>query len=119
MPAKVAAVQPRFAPRAVGSFQWRVFALCFLIAILDGFDTQSIAFIGPAIATTFHLAPAELTWILTSGTVGMTLGAMGLGVLGDRFGRRPAILASMILFGVCCSWPHMPRRPPRSLCSAF
>ena len=31
----------------------------------------------------------------------MTLGAMGLGILGDRFGRRPAILASMALFGVC------------------
>src|SRR5205085_11704822 len=27
----------------VGSFQWRVFALCFLIATLDDFDTQSIA----------------------------------------------------------------------------
>src|SRR3954447_1453286 len=85
----------------VGSFQWRVFALCFLIATLDGFDTQSIAFIGPAIAKTVGLAPAELTWILTSGTIGMTLGAMGLGILGDQFGRRPAILASMALFGVC------------------
>jgi AAHS family 4-hydroxybenzoate transporter-like MFS transporter len=54
----------------VGSFQSRVFTLCFLIAILDGFDTQSIVFIGPAIAKTFGLAPAELTWILTSGPLG-------------------------------------------------
>lgn len=30
-------------------FQWRVFALCFFVAILDGFDTQAIAFTGPSI----------------------------------------------------------------------
>ncbi len=33
----------------VGAFQWRVLILCFVIALFDGFDTQAIAFTGPAI----------------------------------------------------------------------
>lgn len=42
-----------------------VVVLCFMIALLDGFDTQSIAFIGPAIATDFAMGTAELTWVIT------------------------------------------------------
>ena len=34
----------------MGFKRWSIVVLCFVIALLDGFDTQSIAFIGPAIA---------------------------------------------------------------------
>ena len=33
----------------ISPFQWRVIILCFLIALFDGFDTQAVAFTGPAI----------------------------------------------------------------------
>jgi MFS transporter, AAHS family, 4-hydroxybenzoate transporter len=79
--------------------RWAVVALCFLIALLDGFDTQSIAFIGPAIAQDFAMGPADMTWVITASTIGMTLGAIGLGSFGDRYGRRPAILIAVFLFG--------------------
>ncbi|MDQ6217007.1 4-hydroxybenzoate transporter, partial [Achromobacter insolitus] len=39
----------------LGAFQWRVLILCFLIALFDGFDTQAIAFTGPAILAAFDL----------------------------------------------------------------
>lgn len=81
------------------AFQWRVFALCFLVAIFDGFDTQAIAFTGPSIIQAFGLGPGALAPILTSGIVGMVLGAMGLGLIGDKLGRRPAILGAVALFG--------------------
>jgi len=81
-------------------FQWRVFILCFLVAIFDGFDTQAIAFTGPSIIQAFGLGPGALAPILTSGTLGMVLGAMTLGLIGDRTGRRPAILGAVALFGV-------------------
>lgn len=83
----------------LGAFQWRVLALCFVIALFDGFDTQAIAFTGPAILATFDLPAGSLAPILTAGIVGMTLGAMTLGMLGDRIGRRPTILLSMAIFG--------------------
>ncbi len=46
--------------------RWAVVALCFLIALLDGFDTQSIAFIGPAIAQDFAMGPADMTWVAST-----------------------------------------------------
>lgn len=79
--------------------RWAVIVLCFLVALLDGFDTQSIAFIGPAIAQDFGMSPTDLTWVITSSTIGMTIGAITLGSFGDRYGRRKAIMAALGLFG--------------------
>lgn len=84
----------------LGSFQWRVLILCFAIALFDGFDTQAIAFTGPAILAAFNLQPGALAPILTAGIVGMTVGAMTLGLVGDRIGRRPAIMIGLALFGL-------------------
>jgi AAHS family 4-hydroxybenzoate transporter-like MFS transporter len=82
------------------AFQWKVFGLCFCVAILDGFDTQAIAFTGPSIIQFFGLGAGSLAPILTAGIVGMVLGAMTLGLMGDKFGRRPTIIGSVTLFGV-------------------
>lgn len=84
----------------VSTFQWRVFSLCFFVAILDGFDTQAIAFTGPSIIQAFGLGAGALAPILTAGIVGMVLGAMILGLMGDKFGRRPTIIGSVALFAV-------------------
>lgn len=86
--------------RQISAFQWRVFALCFLVAILDGFDTQAIAFTGPSIIQAFGLGAGALAPILTAGIVGMVLGAMALGLMADKFGRRPIIIAAVALFAV-------------------
>ena len=83
-----------------GAFQWRVLILCFVIALFDGFDTQAIAFTGPAILASFHLQTGALAPILTAGIVGMTVGAMTLGLVADRIGRRPAIMVGLALFGM-------------------
>jgi len=84
----------------MGAFQWRVLILCFLIALFDGFDTQAMAFTGPAILAAFKLQSTELAPILTTGIVGMTVGAMLLGPVGDRIGRRPAAMIGTAVFGI-------------------
>jgi AAHS family 4-hydroxybenzoate transporter-like MFS transporter len=84
----------------LGAFQWRVLILCFMIALFDGFDTQAIAFTGPAILAAFNLQAGALAPILTAGIVGMTVGAMTLGLIGDRIGRRSAIMIGLALFGL-------------------
>jgi MFS transporter, AAHS family, 4-hydroxybenzoate transporter len=63
-------------------------------------DTQSIAFIGPAIADDFGLQATDMTWVITASTVGMCAGAMTLGTFGDRIGRKKTILLALILFAV-------------------
>lgn len=91
-------------PRMIDSeslraYQWRIFVMLFLVAIFDGFDTQAIAYTGPAITQAFGLAAGALAPILTAGVVGMAIGAMTLGLIGDKFGRRPALLGGIAVFG--------------------
>lgn len=84
----------------MGFKRWSIVVLCFVIALLDGFDTQSIAFIGPAIAEDFGLQATDMTWVITASTIGMCVGAMSLGTFGDRIGRKKTILLALSLFGV-------------------
>jgi AAHS family 4-hydroxybenzoate transporter-like MFS transporter len=83
-----------------GSLQFGVTALCFVIAMLDGFDTQSIAFVAPRIAEDWGLTPAAFGPIFSVGLLGLTIGAFVLSPAADRFGRKAIILISTAIFGV-------------------
>jgi len=83
-----------------GAYQFRVVLLCFIVTAFDGFDTQAIAFTGPALAQAFGIGPRGLAPIVTAGVAGMALGAVMMGPLGDRLGRRLAVLLSTAIFGL-------------------
>lgn len=82
------------------ALQWRVVALCFLVALFDGFDTQAVAFTGPAMIDAFQVDAKNLAPVLTAGIVGMTIGAMLLGMLGDKLGRRRTLIICVLIFSV-------------------
>ena len=84
----------------ISPYQWMVILLCFIIALFDGFDTQAIAFTAPALLEHFNLQPGALAPILTAGIVGMTVGAMLLGLLGDKLGRRKTLLFCTAIFSI-------------------
>ena len=78
-------------------YQLRVIALCIAINMLDGFDILAMAFTAPAIAKDWSLDPATLGMLFSVGLGGMMVGSIILGPMADRFGRRPLILACLIL----------------------
>lgn len=80
--------------------RWAIVAICFIVALLDGFDTQSIAFIGTSIAEEFGMQATQMTWVITASTIGMTVGAMALGSLGDRIGRKRTVILALSIFGI-------------------
>ncbi|KAB2962248.1 MFS transporter [Zoogloea sp.] len=84
----------------LGAYHWRLFGLLFVIALFDGFDTQAIAYTAPAITQAFGLAGGALAPIMTAGVVGMAIGAMSLGLIGDKIGRRPALLGGVTVFSL-------------------
>jgi len=86
--------------QAVSWFQIRVIVLCGLVATLDGFDTQSIAFVAALIAKELGMKIVEFGPIFGSGLVGLAIGALVLGPWADRWGRRPLIIMSTCAFGV-------------------
>lgn len=84
----------------VGALRWRVFLLCGLITLLDGFDTQAIGYVAPRIAHDFGLELSAFGVIFSASLVGLMVGAMTLGPLGDRVGRKPVLLASFAGVGL-------------------
>jgi MFS transporter, AAHS family, 4-hydroxybenzoate transporter len=71
----------------------------FSVMILDGLDIQIIGFAAPALVAEFRVERSALGLALAASVLGMSLGAMAIGRIGDRFGRRPALLLSTVLFG--------------------
>jgi MFS family permease len=84
----------------LGRLQILVLTLCALAAILDGFDLQAIAFTGPVIAQEWGIEATALGVIFSAALAGMTFGALLVGMLGDRFGRKVAVGLSMATFGL-------------------
>lgn len=84
----------------IGSFQIKLILLCGLVAMLDGFDTQSIGFVAPIIATSLGININAFGPIFASNLVGMAIGAMVLGPLADGMGRKSLITISTFSFGL-------------------
>lgn len=76
--------------------------LCAIIAMLDGFDTQALAFVAPVVGAEWGIPPERLGIIFSAGLVGIMVGQIIVGPLSDKWGRRPVILASTFLFGLLC-----------------
>jgi AAHS family 4-hydroxybenzoate transporter-like MFS transporter len=85
---------------AFGRFQFWITALCALVAVLDGFDTQAIAYVAPVIAEQWHIDPAGFGPIFGAGLAGLMVGAFTLSPAADRFGRKCIIMLSIGVFGV-------------------
>lgn len=73
-------------------FQVVVVAICVMICALDGFDVLVVAFTAAAIARDFGLGPTDLGMLFSAGLAGMGLGALFIGPLGDKLGRRATVL---------------------------
>jgi len=78
------------------ALNWRVLAVCFFVAMVDGFDTMMLAFLAPLIGHAFALQPAQIGQLFGAGYLGAALGAMLVGPLADRFGRRAVLLCALV-----------------------
>ncbi|WP_278256437.1 MFS transporter [Nocardioides convexus] len=85
---------------ASGGF-WPV-ALCWMAVALDGFDLVVLGAVIPTLSKTGALGftDASLTTASTIGLVGVGIGAVAIGPLTDRFGRRTSLIASIAIFSV-------------------
>jgi AAHS family 4-hydroxybenzoate transporter-like MFS transporter len=84
----------------IGGLQLRVVALCTLVQICDGYDLNSVAWAVPSLIKAWHLAPPMFTTAFLWSSIGILAGALSAGPIGDRFGRRPLLLASLTIFGI-------------------
>ncbi|MFC4945762.1 MFS transporter [Pseudonocardia sp. GCM10023141] len=81
-------------------FQWVVVAVCVLVNTLDGFDIQVMAFTSNAVTKEFGLSGSQLGLLLSAGFVGMAAGSLLIAPFADRVGRRPIVLACLVIAAV-------------------
>jgi AAHS family 4-hydroxybenzoate transporter-like MFS transporter len=74
-------------------------AIWFLVVLLDGLDTTSIAFVAPVLGREWALPGAAFTPAFIATSLGAVIGYVACGPLVQRFGRRSTGLASVALFG--------------------
>lgn len=84
----------------VGWLQIRTFIFCILVSLLDGFDTQSIAFVAPSISTEWGLSKLSFGFVFSATLLGTVIGAAVFGVLADRVGRKRLVLLNTVIFGL-------------------
>jgi len=84
----------------LGSLQIRVAVICGLIQMCDGFDVNSIGWSVPLLTHAWHLPPAAFAVAFLWSNIGVMAGALLAGPIGDRFGRKPLLMFSMLLFGI-------------------
>ncbi|WP_338486042.1 aromatic acid/H+ symport family MFS transporter [Streptomyces sp. SCSIO 75703] len=80
---------------------WTV-VLCWITVLLEGYDLVVLGAIIPTLLKTRHLGmtAADATTIATLSLVGVAIGAVCVGPLADRLGRRALLIGSVVLFSV-------------------
>jgi len=71
---------------------------CYLGWALDAFDYFIMAFTLDAVASEFHTTRTILSWAFTLTLAMRPLGAFLFGRLADRYGRKPTLMANVLIY---------------------
>lgn len=77
----------------------RVAWLCALALLFEGYDIASIGYAVPSLSDAWKIQPSLFMQVLTAGSVGLMIGSLVAGWLGDRLGRKPVLMSCIFLFG--------------------
>lgn len=84
----------------IGSLQIRVFVLCTLALVMDGFDVQALGYAAPAVRTDLGVDAAALGTVFSAANSGVLIGSVVFSALADRIGRRPVLVGMTLFFAM-------------------
>lgn len=73
--------------------------VCFLVALIDGYDTLMLSFVAPLVSREWGMPPGAFGKVFAMSFAGAVVGAVAVGAAADRFGRRRLLLGSIAVAG--------------------
>src|ERR1700758_5612175 len=98
--ARLSSTEATLENQRLGGLQIRVAALCALVQICDGYDINSIGVSVPPLTPARNLPGRAFTQEFLWSSIGIMVGALSAGPIGDRIGRKPLLLTSLAIFGL-------------------
>ena len=92
-----------------------VLGLLLVALLCDGFYLQLVPFAAPRLAKAWNIAPDALRYAQSANLLGMMFGAIFLGNLGDRWGRKRVIITGTILYAAMSLSCLLAQNPAASL----
>jgi MFS transporter, AAHS family, 4-hydroxybenzoate transporter len=86
--------------RGISSFQIKLLVWSFFVVLIDGYDIGAIAFAAPHLVKAWGISPHSLGPVFSASLVGILFGSALFGWVGDRYGRKAALIWSNLVFGV-------------------
>jgi len=86
--------------RGLSSFHIILLVWSFFIVLIDGYDIAAIAFAAPHLVRAWGVAPKDLGPVFSASLVGILFGSALFGWIGDRYGRKAALVGSNLVFGI-------------------
>jgi AAHS family 4-hydroxybenzoate transporter-like MFS transporter len=86
--------------RGLSAFHFNLIAWTVLLSLIDGYDIAAIAFAAPHIVREWGVTRAALGPVFSASLIGILFGSALFGWIGDRYGRKAALISANILFGV-------------------
>ncbi|AVK63448.1 MFS transporter [Lactobacillus sp. CBA3606] len=68
--------------------------------LFDALDVALLSFIMPVIKESWQLSAGQLGAVGAVTSLGMIIGALGCGYLADKIGRKPVLIATLLLFSI-------------------
>jgi DHA2 family multidrug resistance protein-like MFS transporter len=87
-------------PRGVGARRWWALVALVLAFLAVGLDATVLSVALPTLARSLHASESDLQWFSSGYLLVLAAAMLPLGLLGDRFGRKKVLLASLGLFAV-------------------
>jgi AAHS family 4-hydroxybenzoate transporter-like MFS transporter len=84
----------------MSGYQWLLLVLCFLIVATDGMDVAIMGFLAPGITKEWGISKAAFGVVMSAAPFGLAVGALLVGPLSDRYGRKKLLMASVAWFGL-------------------